>query len=309
MLSRLAESLYWVGRYIERAEDTARILDVHYQLVVEGPTLDEAVVWSNLMEVMGTGLPEGVVANARTTTNLLAYDLSSSSSILGALAAARANAAGAREAISAQMWECINATFFELEELLEETDRSGPHRFFGYVKERSAVVQGLVDSTMSHDDGWRFLVLGRHLERADMTARLLTARLAEGVGATGWVTTLRCCSAHEAYLRAYRRAVDASLVVEFLLLDRLFPRSVYSALGAAEGALTALSPNVGRFGVEDEARRILGRARNDLEFRRASELLRDLPQHLADIQAACAAAHVAVADRYFRLTSVIEWSA
>ncbi|GAC1313900.1 MAG: alpha-E domain-containing protein [Acidimicrobiales bacterium] len=309
MLSRLAESLYWVGRYTERAEDTARILDVHFHLVLEGATLDEGAVWSNLMQVMGARRPHDVVANAASTTNFLAYDATSPSSILGAMAAARDNAAGAREAISAQMWESLNASFFAVEELLEVSDGSGPHRFFEFVKERSAILQGLADSTMSHDDGWRFLVLGRNLERVDMTARLLTARLAEGVEATGWVTTLRCCSAHEAYLRAYRRAVDASLVVEFLLLDRLFPRSVYSALCAAEAALAGLSPTVGRSGVEDEARRILGRVRNDLEYRRANELLRDLPAHLTDIQNACSAAHVAVTDRYFRHTRVIEWSA
>lgn len=309
MLSRLAESLYWVGRYTERAEDTARILDVHYHLVLEGPTLDEAAVWSNLMQVMGAQRTPGLAANAVTTTKLLAYDVASPSSIVGAMAAARANAAGAREAISAQMWESLNASYFAVEELLEVSDGTGPHRFFEFVKERSAILQGLADSTMSHDDSWRFLVLGRSLERVDMTARLLTARLAEGVEATGWVTTLRCCSAHEAYLRAYRRAVDASLVVEFLLLDRLFPRSVYSALCAAEAALSGLSPGVGRSGVEDEARRILGRVRTDLEYRRATELLRDLPDHLTDIQNACAAAHGAVTARYFRHTRAIEWSA
>lgn len=309
MLSRLAESLYWVGRYSERAEDTARILDVHYHLALESPGLDEGAMWSNLMRVMGAGVPEGMVANAATTTALLAYDRTSPSSIIGAMSAARDNAAGAREAISAQMWESLNASFFVVEELFESPDTGSPHPFFAYVKERSAILQGLADSTMSHDEGWRYLVLGRTLERVDMTARLLSARLAEGVEAIGWVTTLLCCSAHEAYLRAYRRAVDASLVVEFLLLDRLFPRSVYSALCAAEDALAALSPAVGRWGVEDEARRILGRVRNDLEFRRANELLQDLPDHLADIQAACAAAHSAVTARYFRPTRVVEWSA
>ncbi|HEY2427972.1 MAG TPA: alpha-E domain-containing protein, partial [Acidimicrobiales bacterium] len=96
MLSRLAESLYWVGRYSERAEDTARILDVHFHLVLEGPLLDEAAVWSNLMQVMGARAADGHVATAISTTKLLAYDASSPSSIVGAMAAARDNAAGAR---------------------------------------------------------------------------------------------------------------------------------------------------------------------------------------------------------------------
>ena len=120
---------------------------------------------------------------------------------------------------------------------------------------------------------------------------------------------MHCCSAHEAYLRAYQSAVDASLVVEFLLLDRLFPRSVYRALCQAEAVLAELSPVVGRSGIDDEARRILGRARTDLEFRRAHELLVDLTDHLTEIQSACSAAHRAVSDRYFRHTKAVEWSA
>lgn len=310
MLSRLAESLYWVGRYCERAEDTARILDVHFHLVLEGPSVDAEVVWANLIRIMGAGaLPEGTPATARAITDLLAFDPTYNSSIVGAMAAARENARGAREAISAQMWEALNATYLVLDRFHDEPGTAGPHAFFEYVKERAAIIHGLADSTMSHDEGWRFLVLGRNLERVDMTARLLSARLAEGVESTGWVTTLRSCSAHEAYLRAYRRAVDASLVVEFLLLDRLFPRSVYSALCQAEECLAALSPTVGRSGVEDDARRILGRARTDLEFRRANELMRDLPEHLADVQAACSEVHTKITERYFRHTSAVEWSA
>lgn len=310
MLSRLAESLYWVGRYSERAEDTARILDVHYHLVLEGTRIDAEEVWANLAGIMGLDpSPAGSAATARAITDALAYDPTYRSSIVGAMAAARENASGAREAISAQMWECLNATYYVLERFREDPQGAGPHAFFAYIKERTAILHGLADSTMSHDDGWRFLVLGRTLERVDMTARLLSARLAEGVEATGWVTTLRSCSAHEAYLRAYRRAVDASLVVEFLLLDRLFPRSVYSALCQAEECLAALSPNVGRSGIEDDARRVLGRARTDLEYRRANELLRDLPAHLADVQAACSEVHTKVSERFFRHTQVMEWSA
>jgi uncharacterized alpha-E superfamily protein len=310
MLSRLAEALYWVGRYVERAEDTARILDVHYHLMLEGPAVDESEVWANLIDVMGAsercGAPAPLSAAA---TNVLAYDADYPSSILGALRAARENARGAREVISSEMWECLNASYFILGEYGRAEEGIGPHAFFGYVKERAAILQGLADSTMSHDDAWRFLVLGRSLERVDMTARLLSVRLAEGVEATGWVMTLRCCSAHEAYLRAYRRAVDASLVVEFLLLDRLFPRSVYRALCEAEQCLAELSPQSGRAGVHDEARRLLGRARTDLEFLRLGELLGDLPAHLTEVQSACARAHAAVSARYFRHTEAIEWSA
>ena len=153
-----------------------------------------------------------------------------------------------------------------------------PTPFFTYVKERAAILNGLADSTMSRDDGWLFLVLGRSLERVDMTARLLSASFGDGTEQAELVTTLRCCSAHEAFLRTYRRRVEPDLVAEFLLLDRLFPRSAFHALELAEECLAQLQPGAGRAGLDDEARRILGRARTDLEFRRVQRAARRPPR-------------------------------
>jgi len=176
------------------------------------------------------------------------------------------------------------------------------------VKERATMMAGLADSTLSRDDGWRFLVLGRSLERVDMTTRLLLARFSQPSGASEWTTTLRCCSAHEAFLRTYRRPAETSLVAEFLLLDRLFPRSAFHALGVAEQCLAELGPNTGRSGLNDEARRVLGAARAQLEFRHVDDLLSDLPEHLQALQASCAEASQAVASRFFRQTAAVEWS-
>jgi uncharacterized alpha-E superfamily protein len=309
MLSRIAESLFWIGRYVERAEDTARILDVQFHRLLEDPWIDEDAACRGLLDVMGVPIPKTDHLGALEVCEQLAYNPTSPCSIVGALSAARDNARGAREAISSEMWECLNATWYALPEQVAAARNVGPHGLFRFVKERVSIMGGLSSSTLSRDDGWRFLVLGGSLERVDMTARLLSARWGDAAGSPGWVTTLRCCSAHEAYLRTYRRAVDASLVAEFLLLDRLFPRSVFHALSTAEACLAELDPLTTRSGLDDEARRILGRARTELEFRRASELLRDLPSHLARIQGACSEAAVAVAERYFRQTAPIEWTA
>jgi uncharacterized alpha-E superfamily protein len=309
VLSRIAESLYWVGRYAERAEQTARILDVHVHHLLEDPAVEEDAACRTLLSVMGTARPAlDQRCTVNTVIHLLANDPSNSSSIVGSLTAAREGARGAREAISSEMWECLNATWNALPGQVS-TGSYGSHQLFTWVKGRTAMLAGLADSTMSHDDGWRFLTLGRQLERIDMTARLLSARFADSSTSPEWVTTLRCCSAHEAYLRTYRRAVDASLVAEFLLLDRLFPRSVFAALLEAERVLADLDPQQGRAGLDDEARRILGRARTDLEFRRVDELLTDLPSHLRALQHACAAANDAVGRRYFRQAAVVGWSA
>ncbi|MDQ1397670.1 MAG: hypothetical protein QOG64_2929 [Acidimicrobiaceae bacterium] len=304
MLSRIAESLYWLGRYIERAEDTARILDVHYHLLLEDRWVDEASACAALMEVMGVGDRADAACDSDAVTRLLAFDPDYRGSIVGAMDAAWENARGAREAISSEMWESLNATH----EAMATADRS-PHAFFAWVKERAAILAGLADSTMSRDDGWRFLVLGRSLERVDMTARLLSARYGESWGQAGWVTTLRCCSAHEAYLRTYQRAVDASLAAEFLVLDRLFPRSVFHALRTAEQCLVDVAPSMGRAGSDDEARRRLGQARTELEFRSVDELLADLPGHLFRLQQHCFDAGSAVAARYFRSSRPMAFTA
>jgi uncharacterized alpha-E superfamily protein len=305
MLSRIAESLYWLGRYSERAEDTARILDVHYHLLLEDRWVDEEAACAALVEVMGVGDRAAEGSDSEEITRLLAFDPDYLGSIVGAMGAAWENARSVREAISSEMWESVNTT----NEALRVVDHHSPHAFFRWVKERSAVLAGLADSTMSRDDGWRFLLLGRSLERVDMTARLLSARYGESWGQAGWVTTLRCCSAYEAYLRTYQRAVDASLAAEFLVLDRLFPRSVFHALRTAEQCLAELAPSTGRAGSDDAARRSLGQARTELEFRSVEELLGDLPGHLSRIQQHCFDAGAAVADRYFSAARTVEWVA
>ena len=142
-----------------------------------------------------------------------------------------------------------------------------------------------------------------------MTARLLSARYGESWGQMGWVTALRSCSAYEAYVRTYQRAVDGSSAAEFLVLDRLFSRSVYFSLRTAENCLAELDPRAGRVGVDDAARRHLGQARAELEFTSVADLLRDLPGRLSNVQRRCSDASAAISERYFRQAAIVEWSA
>ena len=307
MLSRIAESMFWIGRYVERAESTARILDVHYHLVVQDALVDESAACAALLSVMGARDAVGNDVTLESINEVLGYSLKHPSSIASTLFAARENARGAREAISSEMWETLNATHHALPGRVTTARSLGPNSFFRYVKERAAIVGGLVDSTLCRDDGYRFLVLGRALERVDMTARLLIARATVADTPGGWVTTLLCCSAHEAYLRTYRRAVDASLVAEFLLLDRSFPRSVLYSLAEAEAALSELDRQQPQTGVSDEARRLLGRSAADLEYRRLADLLAELPTYLGELQTTVAMAAAVIADRYFHQTRATEW--
>ncbi|MCU1491908.1 MAG: hypothetical protein JWM85_3313 [Acidimicrobiaceae bacterium] len=301
MLSRIAESLFWMGRYLERADATARLLDVQIHQLLEDVNSDEAAASRVLLSVMGIPAPAENLSLARATA-VLAFDRTQPSSIVSSLSAARENARGIREALASELWECLNATHVGLAQRTLTTKALGPHAFFRFarfVKDRVAIATGIVEGTMSRDHGFQFLVLGRSLERADMLARLLAVRTSLPSSTSAWFTTLRCCSAHEAFLRVHRGAVERERVLEFLLLDRLFPRSAWSALATAEQCLAVLDEDHGRRGSSDAATRALGRARAELEYRTLEEILQSLPRMLAGIERTCSEVGGAVAARYF----------
>jgi uncharacterized alpha-E superfamily protein len=169
---------------------------------------------------------------------------------------------------------------------------------------------GLAASTMSRDDTWRFYLLGRSVERVDMIVRLLLSRASDRMSSPGWLTVLRSAGAQDTYLRTYRGAIDASRTVQFLLMDRLFPRSVFHALRQAETCLIELDnrPTV-RIGAKAEALRLLGRARSELEFLRPDELLDDLPAQLGGLQETIRDVGEAVALQYFHAAPWVAWTA
>jgi uncharacterized alpha-E superfamily protein len=239
---------------------------------------------------------------------LLGYADAAPNSIVGALVAARQNARGAREALSAEIWECLNSTHNSLPSRVAAARDFGPAPFFSYVRERAAIFAGYVEASMSRDASHDVLVLGRSLERVDMTTRLLAARIATGRGSEGWTSTLRACSAHDAYLRTYQEGVEAPRVLEFLLVDRLFPRSVFHALRAGEHALARLDPASGRSALTEPARRAIGRARTDLEFLSAANLLDDLPDRLRELQRTVSTVSEELTRRLFAGSLPLRWS-
>jgi uncharacterized alpha-E superfamily protein len=308
MLSRVAESLFWIGRYVERAEDTARLLDVHFHEVLEDPDVDEAGACAVLLTVMGVSDRTAQrCRDSRALLELLGYDAASPNSIVGALVAARQNARGAREALSAEIWECLNSTYNSLPTRVAASRDFGPAPFFSYVRERAAAFAGYTGASMSRDASYDALVLGRSLERVDMTARLLAVRLGAGGGNEGWTSTLRACSAHDAYLRTYQHGVDAYRALEFLLVDRFFPRSVFHALSVGEAALVRLVPASGRSVLDEPGRRSIGRARTDLEYLSATNLLDDLPERLRDLEQTVSMVSEEVTRRLFAGSVPLAW--
>jgi uncharacterized alpha-E superfamily protein len=282
MLARNAESLYWIGRYVERADDTARILDVTVHQLLEDSSVDPDQTSRILLKVLGIEAPDTAL-DVWSLTDLVAFSriTEGGCSIVDSISAARENARGAREVTSTEIWECLNTTYNALPERERASRRLGPHEFLSYVEGRAAMFAGLADSTLSRDDGYRFMVLGRAIERVDMTVRLLLARVGDSASSPAWVTVLRSAGAHDTYLRTYRGVLDAGRVVEFMLLDRLFPRSVMYSLHAQprrrhrRGAASA-RPRTQRAGVPTagraarDPRGTSGRTAEDLCRRRRS---------------------------------------
>lgn len=304
MLSRIAESMFWIGRYVERAEDTARILDVQTQLILEEAGIDEQETCGMLLSIMGVPLEDSDEdVDVREVLRRVAYDPTSPSSIAAALGAARESARRARETLSVPMWEALNTTYRAIPSAKFGAMR--PPMIFQWVRERAALINGTADATMTRDEGWHFLILGRCIERADMTSRLV-ATAAVSVGSP-WTSTLRACGAYEAFLRTYRGMETDRGAAEFLLLDRLFPRSVVFSLNQAEQCLESLEASGQRAGFQNEAQRLLGRTRAELEYRSLSDVLADLPHEMERLQRTCALATEAVTRRYFAGAESLSW--
>lgn len=303
MLSRIAEALFWIGRYVERGDGTARLLDVHLQLLLEDPRAEEGSTCSTLLAVMGAPAVEGRPATREDVVRRLVLDREHTASIAHSIGAARENARRAREIISTELWETLNETNNRVPTRVP-ADRT--HTFFHWVRTRSALAFGLVDSAMSRDEAWLFFSLGRSLERADMTSRLITTTSVTGAGASNWSVLLRSCGGYEAHLRAYRSVPTAASAVEFLLVERLFPGSVLASFLAAEECLRGIDPSSGT-GPPSRPRRRLGRIRSELEFRHIDDILTNLPESMRDVQLGVASVSDAVRERYFPSIAMPVW--
>lgn len=309
LLSRIAETLYWTGRYVERADDTARILDVYVHHMLEDPAVDEDSDCRAMLAILGVPAPGDGPMDIGMALSRLAYDPKSASAIAGAMLAARAGVRSVRDVASSEMWECLNVTGHGLSAQRRSAERLGPNVYFRYVRERAALFFGLADSTMSHDDAWRFLILGRSLERVDMTARLLLARMSTTRHQLGWLTLLRACGAHESFIRTRGWASEPFSVAEFLMLDRLFPRSVLHALSAADQCLSALeASDPGQSGPGDEARGPIGQMRTRLEYADPSLLPAQLAELVSSLQRACVQANEAITKHYFSYAAPVAWA-
>ena len=302
MLARNAASVYWIGRYVERADDIARILDTSVHHLLSDGTSEPVVESRTLLRVLGTPAP-AEVRHLLELTEWVAWSEQNAGSIASSLRRARENARGSREIVSTEMWECLNTTTLAISSRAATARATGFGSFLAWVEQQAAMFAGLADSSMRRDESWLFLVLGRSLERVDMVVRLLMARAQDPASSPGWLTVLRSVGAGDLFTRTFGGTVDANRVVRLLLLDRLFPRSVFHALRVAETCITQLDANPG------EAGRLLGRARSDLEYLRPDIASEDLAVRLAGLQHSVREANEAIAVQFFHAAPWVAWTA
>ncbi|AFZ35917.1 protein of unknown function DUF403 [Stanieria cyanosphaera PCC 7437] len=248
MLSRVADSIYWLNRYIERAENVARFVDVNLNLMLDLPP-GMTQQWQPLVSITGDVelfKARYGEANAKNVIQFLTFEENYPNSIISCLQKARENARSIREIISSEMWEEVNSFYLMVKEASPGKPFDALPYFFNQVKMASHRFAGVMDATMTHNEGWHFGQMGRLLERADKTTRILDVKYfvllpsAEWVGTPldqiQWISLLKSASAYEMYRKCQHR-ITPTCVAEFLILNRQFPRSIYFCLWQAEQCL------------------------------------------------------------------------
>jgi uncharacterized alpha-E superfamily protein len=321
MLSRVAESAYWIARYIERAENVARCIDVSLQVALDAPGGVGAqwrarVAGAGVESVVGgghgdalerAGVTDAMVRDA--VLHFLTFDEASPNSILSCVTKARENARQVRGALAIETWEHLNR-FYHMLASPEARRRAveSPHDFYSEVRSASYLFEGIVESTLSRGEVWNFLRLGRYLERADQTSRILDVKyfiLLPDPGDVGtvvddllWTALLHSVSGHEMFRRRHGRIIPEK-VVDFLVLDREFPRAVLFCLLRAEEALLAISGTpMGTF--RNGAEKRLSRLRAGLAYSTVEDIIaRGLHEYLDELQTGLNEAGDAVFKTFF----------
>jgi uncharacterized alpha-E superfamily protein len=341
MLSREAEALYWMGRYLERAEATARRFDVQYHSRLEAESADSATMpWHALLFSSGdeaafqerySAERDGALSEEQSLIVFLILDDQNPNSIRSCIAAARENARSIRDQISSEMWEYLNRFHLELgEQTLETVLNRTPYRLLQWVKGSCWLLDGIAERTMIRGEGWQFLQCGKFLERAESTARLLDGKsyavveadsgIAGALDLHQWTALLKSVGAYEAFLKTYRGITPAD-VIAYMMLDARFPGAIRYSIMRVEAALGAIS---GRGAAEDanEAERCAGRLLASLTYARAPEgeptgrppgrlpvVTHGLHAYLTGLLEECAALHGAIVRTFFSHLAWRPWDA
>jgi uncharacterized alpha-E superfamily protein len=308
MLSRVADSIYWMSRYIERAENLARLLGVGYEL-----ELDASAILVHSEDGKRAKPVEGVLAmlgcresfgrepkspDLDSVLRFLTFDRKNSQSIISMIESARENARATQQIVGAEVWSQVNRLYLSLGG--QESRRrlqASPPRFYANIKRSCMLWNGVIDNTLVRDEVYYFLELGRYLERVDLVCRTMLVHaggLGEPEGDAQRATQsihcthlLQCCAAYESFLRTHNERLDPRTVVQFLILDGEFPRAIRFGVARCRRSLQQIAGAVdGDYG--SEAERLLGRLDGELRYVDVTEIFeRGLTEYLAGLQEVC----------------------
>lgn len=299
MLSRVANSLYWMSRYIERAENIARIVDVNLHLLLDFRNLDEKSLAAHWLPIVQTTGDEEQFfqlhkqPTGQAVTEFLVFQMENPNSLITSICQARENARMVRDQITLELWEELNRLYwFVRTPQARQVWKDSPSDFFQQIKASSLYIIGLTYATLIRNEGWWFAQAGKFIERADKTSRILDLRY-QTLPETGapdsisqsdalaWSAILRSCSAWDAYKTIHGAEVSPKLVAEFLLLNEDFPRSVRFCVDGLNQALRRLSgvPE-GRF--SNDAEKLAGRLIAELQFSTIDEVFAQGLHHYLD---------------------------
>jgi uncharacterized alpha-E superfamily protein len=321
MLAREADAMFWIGRYVERAEATARIVDVQYHSELEGAfplahggESDPSALWGPILAISGDAdLFEGFYGDDQAERNVLdffAFRRDHPNSIMSCVSRARENARGVREMLSSEMYESLNMFFLEVTRWnVDKILESSPHGYFSQVKNASHLFHGITDRTLPMDEARAFLECGMFLERADKTARILDVKYhillgTDEIGGTldqhQWIAVLKSVGAFEAFRKANRFGITPAKVVSYLVRNPAFPASVSYAITRVDRALRQLGGTRG-LPAANRAERLVGRLRADLSFITTDEIIdQGLHQFLDQVQIRCIEIGSAISEVYLR---------
>jgi uncharacterized alpha-E superfamily protein len=279
MLSRVADSLYWMSRYIERTEHTARLIAVKLDSMVEQTPEDAGASWARVTEALTGEKTAPSHLDAFDITGRLAFDRDNETSLINSLALARDNARQVREALSNEVWENLNRLYLRLSPMtMDSIWVHTPGQLFREVLEEMHALEGVTYSTLSHGEGWYFLELGRHIERVQQLGRLLDLHFSAAQNSESgpkyfdWLVLLKFCSAWEPYTKRYTASIRPQKIAEFLLFDPEFPHSICFSVDRMTEALARVAPGAPparRAAVE----RLAGRMKAAVDFGQVDELM------------------------------------
>ncbi len=317
MLSRVADSLYWMSRYLERAEHTTRLLDVNLNLMLDESASSAERRWQRVLHALGNPKDVKWEGEPYELVRKLSLGTESRNSILGLLIMARENSRHVREQISTEQWHRLNSLYLQVTRPeMQKTREAGtmsmepdqPTEFLQQVMEAVHQFQGVSDSTMSHGEGWQFIQVGRYIERASATAQLLEAYhddlWSEGHLRTesneylDWMGLLRSATAFEAYCKVYTADLTPERILEFLLLDAEFPHSLRFSIDAMQTSLKLIDRESGGIRTE-QLSRLAGRVQAFLAYSSVEEIFETgVVPYLRRIQAECAEIHNTIYNLY-----------